>query len=249
MITQDFDVIHQSGPMTTRVSIVIALYNYERHIEETLDSIAAQTARDITIIVVNDRSTDGSLEAAAQWMSANQRLDMGMLLLDHRANSGASIARNTGIGCSKSEFCFMLDADNLLYRRCIEKHLAAVDARPDAVAAYSLIEVFEGDRELFGAGVFAQEGLLHGNFIDVMALYRRSLLIALDGFEKIKFGWEDYDLWLRILESEQIALHIPEITARYRHHRSSVTRTEQNSLNIIDLHKEMLRRHPQLELR
>ena len=248
MITQDAETIYQSGPVATRVSIVIALYNYERHIEEALDSVAAQTMRDLNIIVVNDRSTDKSLDTAAEWMRANRQSGLGMHLLDHRANGGASIARNTGIAASESEFCFMLDADNLLYPRCIEKHVDALDARPDAVAAYSLIEVFEGDLDLLSAGVFAEEGLVNGNFIDVMALYRRATLLDLNGFEKIKYGWEDYDLWLRILESKEIALHIPEITSRYRHHRSSVTRTEQNSKNVIDLHKEMLRRHPQLKL-
>jgi len=248
VITQQTETVYQSGSVANRVSIVIALYNYERHIAETLDSVARQTSRDVSIIVVDDRSTDNSLDTAAAWMRHNRHPQLGMLLLSHRENAGASIARNTGIAAARSEFCFILDADNLLYPRCIEKHLAALDTRSDAAAAYSLIEVFEGDRELFGAGVFAEEGLIHGNFIDIMAMYRRSALLGLNGFEKIKYGWEDYDLWLRLLESNAIALHIPEITARYRHHHSSITRTEQNSTNVLDLHKEMSRRHPQLRL-
>jgi glycosyltransferase involved in cell wall biosynthesis len=248
VITQSAETVFQSGLIGHRVSVVVALYNYERYIAETLDSVAAQTARDVTIIVIDDCSSDRSLQAAAEWMRENQNSGLGMLLLSHRENAGAAIARNTGIAAAHSEFCFVLDADNLLYPRCIEKHVAALDARPDAVAAYSLIEVFEGDRELFGAGVFVEEGLINGNFIDVMALYRRSELLDLKGFEKIKHGWEDYDLWLRILESDAVALHIPEITARYRHHGSSITRTEQNSTSVLDLHKEMLRRHPQLKL-
>jgi glycosyltransferase involved in cell wall biosynthesis len=248
LITQKAETVYEGGTITHRVSVLIALYNYERYIVETLESVAAQTARDITIIVVNDCSTDNSLDVAAGWMRRNAHSGLGMLLLDHAENAGASIARNTGIAAAKSEFCFLLDADNLLYPRCIEKHLEALDVRSDAAAAFSLIEVFEGNRELFGAGVFAEEGLMNGNFIDLMAMYRRSALLELDGFEKIKYGWEDYDLWLRMLESDAIALHIPEITARYRHHHASITRTEQNSTNVLDLHKEMTRRHPRLKL-
>ena len=248
MITQRAETVYQGGSTGHRASVVIALHNYEHHIVETLDSVAAQTAPDLAVIVVDDRSTDNSLETAATWMRQNAHSGLGMLLLSHEENSGPSIARNTGIAAAQSEFCFMLDADNLLYRRCIEKHIAALDARPDAAAAFSLIEIFEGERDLFGAGVFAKEGLINGNFIDIMALYRRSALLELNGFAKIKYGWEDYDLWLRMLESEAIALHIPEITARYRHHRSSITRTEQKSSNVMELHKEMSRRHPWLEL-
>jgi glycosyltransferase involved in cell wall biosynthesis len=248
VITQHADTVYQSGSSGHRVSVVIALYNYERYIAETLDSVAAQTTHDVTIIVVDDRSTDNSLDIAAGWMRRNTHTSLGMLLLQHHENAGAAIARNTGVAAARSEFCFMLDADNLLYPRCIEKHLAALEKRSDAAAAYSLIEVFEGDRELFGAGVFVEEGLMNGNFIDVMALYRRSALLELHGFEKIKYGWEDYDLWLRMLESGAMALHIPEITARYRNHRSSVTRTEQHSTTVLELHREMSRRHPRLRL-
>ena len=248
MITRPAETVYHSGSATHRVSVVIPLHNYARYIAETLDSVAAQTARGVTIIVVDDRSTDDSLETAAEWMRGNRDPQPGMLLLSLDENAGAAIARNTGIAAARSEFCFMLDADNLLYPKCIEKHLAALDARPDAAAAFSLIEVFEGDRELFGAGVFAEEGLINGNHIDNMALYRRSALLELGGFEKIRYGWEDYDFWLRLLESKAIALHIPEITARYRHHHASITRTEQNAANLPELQKEMLKRHPWLEL-
>jgi glycosyltransferase involved in cell wall biosynthesis len=248
VITQDAEMVFRKGSLEPKVTIIIALYNYERHIAEALDSVAAQTAKDCAIVVVNDCSTDRSLQAAEEWMRQDRHSGLGMLLLSHRQNAGAAIARNTGIMSSRSEFCFILDADNILYPRCIEKHLVALDGRPDACAAYGLIEVFDGEQDLFGTGVFAEEGLINGNFIDVMALYRRKKLLDLNGFEKIKHGWEDYDLWLRILEGEGIALHIPEITARYRHHRSSITRTEQNSGSILELHKEMLRRHPQLKL-
>lgn len=248
MITQHAATVYQRGSLARPVSVVIPLYNYERYIVETLDSALAQTARDLAIIVIDDRSTDNSLDAAAGWMRRNQDSGLGMLLLSHRENAGLSIARNTAIAAAQSPFCFMLDADNVLYPRCIEKHLAALESRPDAVAAYSLIEVFGGERDLMGAGVFVEEGLLNGNFIDAMALYRRSALLELSGFEKIKYGWEDYDFWLRILERQQFALHIPEITARYRHHNSSMIRTEQNAGTALKLHKEILRRHPQLKL-
>lgn len=250
MITQAAETLYESGSIAHRVAVVIALYNYEHYIVETLDSVSAQTMRDVTIVVVNDRSTDNSLKITEAWMRRNHDCGMGMLLLSHSENAGASLARNTGIAAvSEAEFCFLLDADNLLYPRCLEKHVAALDARPDAAAAYSLIEIFDGERDLFGAGVFTEDGLKRGNFIDLMALYRRSTLIGLNGFEKIRYGWEDYDLWLRLLESGQFALHLPEITSRYRHHLASITRTEQLSSTVLELHKNMTRRHPWLELK
>lgn len=250
MIAQAAEIVWQSGSVAHRVAVVVPLYNYEGYIAETLDSVAKQTMRDVTLVVVNDCSTDNSLKAAAEWMHRNRDTDIGMVLLNHDENAGVSIARNTGIAMvAEAEFCFMLDADNLLYPRCIEKLVAALDARPDAAVAYSLIEVFGGERDLLGAGVFVKEGLKHGNFIDVMALYRRQTLLDLNGFEKIRYGWEDYDLWLRMIARGRIALHLPEITSRYRHHRASMIRTQQPPKNLKELRRNMTRRHAWLDLK
>jgi glycosyltransferase involved in cell wall biosynthesis len=171
------------------------------------------------------------------------------MLVRNRANAKLSITRNTGIAYAQADYCFMLDADNILYPRCIEKLRLALAARADADAAYSLLEVFEGARDVIGAGVFTREGLIHGNFIDAMAMFRRKMLIELDGYEHMPHGWEDYDLWLRLIETGRIALHVPEILARYRQHGSSMLRTETNvNRNIATLHTFMQERHPWLEL-
>lgn len=249
MMTQETDLVFERGARDNSVSIIIPLYNYAHHVVETLNSVSAQTSDEITVIVVDDCSTDNSVDTVRQWMQGARHSQMGMVLARNRANAKLSITRNTGIALSRSDYCFMLDADNILYPRCIEKHVDALGARPDADAAYSLLEVFEGQADVIGAGVFTRDGLRHGNFIDAMALFRRSMLLAMDGYENIRYGWEDYDLWLRMVKEDKIALHIPEILARYRQHNSSMLRTETNiNNNIKFLHDLMKKRHEWLEL-
>lgn len=249
MLTQESDLVFERGARDNRVSIIIPLYNYAHHVVETLDSVLAQSTDDISLIVVDDCSTDNSVDTVRQWMQRAGRSRMGMMLVSNRANAKLSISRNTGIALSRSDYCFMLDADNILFPRCIEKHVEALSARPDADAAYSLLEVFEGQADVIGAGVFTRDGLRHGNFIDAMALFRRSMLLAMGGYENIRYGWEDYDLWLRMVDEDRIALHIPEILARYRQHNNSMLRTETNvNKNIQFLHDFMKKRHEWLEL-
>ena len=97
--------------------------------------------------------------------------------------------------------------------------------------------------------MFDRAALRHGNFIDAMAMVRRSVLLELGGFAHIEHGWEDYDFWLRLCESGQVAIHLPEILSRYREHAASMLRTNTNLPNhIARLHAEMKRRHPWLEL-
>jgi glycosyltransferase involved in cell wall biosynthesis len=246
---QDCNIVFECGEMARRVSVIVPLYNYAHFIEATLDSVVAQTERDVALIVIDDCSSDASVPTVATWMERQGNDGIGLRLCRNQTNARLSITRNTGIAQAQSPYCFMLDADNLLYPRCIEKHAAALDDRPEADAAYSLIEVFEGDTDVMGAGVFCREGFRHGNFVDAMAMIRTNILNELKGYTDIRHGWEDYDLWLRMVEADRTVLHIPEILSRYRQHQSSMLRTQTNvARNIRELHRDMTQRHPWLAL-
>ncbi len=250
MIIQDARTLFESGPRETRVTVVVPLYNYEKHIRETLDSVAAQTFRDIAIVVVDDCSTDSSAAVAEAWMRDHVDQGLSLYLRQNHKNAKLSITRNTGIDFARSEMCFMLDADNVLYPRCIETHVEALDSRPDASAAYSLIEVFEARKSLIGNSAFAASELKYGNYIDAMAMIRRDVLLEMGGYRHMRHGWEDYELWLRFCEADRFAIHIPEILSRYREHGSSMLRTQTNvSKNIAEVHETISSMHPWVELR
>ena len=231
------------------VSVIVPLYNYERYVVETLDSVLAQTHRDLVLVVVDDCSTDRSGEVVQAWMAAHRSAGIGFALLQNEANARLAATRNTGIDFAQTEYCFFLDADNTIYPRCIEKHVLALATRPDADAAYGLIEVFGGRAGIMGAGVFERSALSQRNYIDAMAMFRRRSLLTCGGFRHIDHGWEDYDLWLRLCEDNRPIIHIPEILSRYREHKASMLRTDTNLPDHIrNLHVEMTRLHPWLDL-
>lgn len=249
LITAPHDTVFAAGEGARAVSVIVPLHNYRRYIAEALDSVMAQTCRDIELVVVDDASTDASLAVARAWMERHAGGDLKLLLLAHRANADAAITRNTGIAAASGACCFFLDADNLLYPRCIARHLAALSARPDMMAAYAMIEVFGAEPALMGGNAFARERLARGNYIDTMAMVRRDWLMAAGGFAAIPHGWEDYDLWLRLCEAEGEAIMIPEILSRYRYHYASKERTR----NFREEHNrrmraEIQRRHTWVEL-
>ncbi len=250
MRTQTTDLIFSAGSLDHRVSVIVPLYNYEKYIVDTLESVVNQSWSDLTIIVVDDCSRDESAEIVKNWMQrCAASSSLGLFLLRNKQNVRLATTRNTGVAFSQSEYCFFLDADNLLYPRCIEKHVEALDARADCPAAYGLIEVFDADTGIIGAEVFDRARLKHGNYIDAMAIVRRESLLALGGYHDIRHGWEDYDLWLRICEHDHIALQIPEILSRYRVHSASMLRTTTNkSKNIRELKRNMTKLHPWLDL-
>lgn len=249
MKTQETQILFEQGTREKAISVVVPLYNYEDKILETLDSVESQSCRDVCLIVVDDCSTDGSAKVVEAWMKTKTASNLSFVLARNRGNARLAVTRNTGISLSKSFACFFLDADNILLRRCLEKHLAALRQRSDAAAAYSLIEVFDCQSDVIGAGVFHRSVLRHGNYIDAMSMIRTDVLYQLDGYHHIEHGWEDYDLWLRFCETNMFAIHIPEILSRYREHKASMLRTQTNiSENIRELRANIKHLHPWIDL-
>lgn len=213
-------------------TVIIPLYNYENYIIETLDSVADQTFDNLSLLIVNDKSSDRSLEIALDWLSDNHRSFSRATIISHVENQGLSISRNTGIHFSNTPFLFFLDADNIIYRDCIIKHVKALH-NSSAAFSYSIIEKFGDEQGLMGTECFSQDELARGNYIDAMACIRKSVLTEMDGYTVMigKYGWEDYELWLRMCENKYFGIHIPQILSRYRVHNNSMLHTETNSIN------------------
>lgn len=249
MIVQDSEVCFDWGCDWSEVSVVIPLHNYDSYIVETLNTVLLQSIPDLSLIVVDDCSTDSSNAVAGHWMKQFGSRFHRCVLLRNRQNAKLAITRNTGADYSKSDLLFFVDADNLLYPPCLQRHRDVLHASPDAKAAYSLIEVFDADVGIMGAGVFSKDRLKYGNHVDAMAMLRRDFLLSIGGYRDIRFGWEDYDLWLRMCELEEFAIQIPQILSRYRVHQKSMLRTLTNvNDNHIKLRDNMMALHPWLEL-
>ncbi|KQM18283.1 hypothetical protein ASE49_08645 [Novosphingobium sp. Leaf2] len=249
MKIQTTNTIFKRGDLARKVSVIVPLHNYAYLIEQTLATVAAQSLKDIALIVVDDASTDDSLTVVERWMRDDAPDHLACVLLTNVSNAGLSVTRNTGIAQSRSEYCFFLDADNLLFPRCLEKHVRALDARQDCVGAYSILEEFGSVSQLIGANVFDKNRLKKGNYIDAMTMLRRDAIERLEGFLPIKHGWEDYELWLRLCEAQERLLHLPEVLSRYRHHQKSMLRQQTNvGQNIDDLHRNIEQLHPWVQL-
>ncbi len=202
-----------------RVSVICPLYNHARVVGRALASLAAQGFADWELVVCDDASTDGSVEAVEAFMADHPSLPA--LLVRHPVNRGLPAAtRNTALSVARGEYLLALDSDNELYPHCLERLVGALDADPGAAFAYGILEQFDRSGPLGLSGFFGwePERLVQDNYIDALALIRRSALAELDGYSEDRrlFGWEDYDLWCRIAERGGRAAHVPEIVARYR---------------------------------
>ncbi len=122
---------------TVELSVVIPVYNRERELERALASIAAQTHPVAEVVIVDDRSTDRSVEVATSFQGPFE-----LVVLRHTHNAGASAARNTGLAAARGRWIAFLDSDDAWLPEKIERQLRQLgDSRPDDLVLLSRVIV------------------------------------------------------------------------------------------------------------
>jgi glycosyltransferase involved in cell wall biosynthesis len=233
-----------------RVTVAITLYNYGHTVVSALESVRAQHLADIDLVVVDDGSTDDGDALVVEWMSRHAPRFGRCVLVRHGQNQGLAGARNQAFQMAATPFVFVLDADNQLYPRCLHRCLELAE-RSDADAVYTLIEVFGDERGIMGTDLWDVQSLVRQNYIDAMALVRRTAWRTVGGYRRMPAqGWEDYDFWLKFAEAGLAVHRLPEILCRYRKHHQSMLRQETNAAeNIGRLRDDMRLHHPAFESR
>ena len=160
-----------------------------------------------------------------------------MLLVKKSSNTGLADARNLGLERARGQYVFVLDADNWIYPACLRSlHAAIVSGREAAV--YGIIRRFDEETGeslgLLSAYDWNVQELVRGPYIDAMALFDRQAVAAVGGYSTELldtgwFGWEDYDLWLKLARAGQRCKLVPSILSAYRVHPGSMIHRTNNS--------------------
>ena len=235
---------------TPAVSVVIPLFNQGHYLRDAIDSVVS-AAHDpelpIEVVIVDDHSTDSSLRVAQQLLDELPWLPI--TLVARAANGGLPSARNTGFARARGRYVFALDADNLLYPNGLVALARHLDEAPDdVVAAYGLLERFDetGALGLTSHLPWDPDLLVHGAFIDAMAMFRKDAWLELGGYSEADgiYGWEDYDLWLATAERGRRASLVTSVVGRYREQPGSMRKISDIDMatNFVTLRE----RHPRL---
>jgi glycosyltransferase involved in cell wall biosynthesis len=219
---------HQNDEVGPIVTVAISLYNYKDYIISCLESVKAQTILLVDLIVVDDCSNDGSSQLVYKWLMENGERFSRYYLLRHRKNLGLPSARNSAFFKSKTEYVFVLDADNMLYPMCLERLISALD-HCDASFAYCYLEKFGELYGLQNTKAWNPASFQYGNAIDAMVLLRKSIWQRVGGYSTTQvLGWEDFELWFKVAKVGGWGVLVPEILARYRVHYTSMLHTVTN---------------------
>jgi glycosyltransferase involved in cell wall biosynthesis len=239
------------------VSVIMASYNSARFIPEALDSVLGQTYGDLELVVVDDCSSDGTLDILADY-SARSSGRMRWIGKDQR--EGPCRARNDALDATQGLLVAWMDHDDLWQPTKIEEQVDLLRRRPDVGMVYTYFDAFDSDtghplpwrdaQRDFEGDVLA-ELLLTGCFIgSVTTMFRREAMARSGGrLRERDFSiGDDYYLWLVIALDWQTA-RIPRPLARYRRHSSNESARMSEELDIarwrVDLVAEFLMEFPE----
>lgn len=193
-------------------SVIIPLYNKAPYVAKAIESVLGQTYRDFEVIVIDDGSTDQSLEVAKTFENKS-------ITIVSQSNSGVSTARNNGVKLAKYPYICFLDADDWWHPTFLEEMKRLITDFPDAGIYGSGYYIVKNGQERI-APIGVPQGFEQG-IIDYCEVYAKTLCMPLTsisvvipkhifdeekGFKsQLKFG-EDFDLWIRIALKHKVIL-------------------------------------------
>jgi glycosyltransferase involved in cell wall biosynthesis len=192
------------------IDVVVPCYEYGRFLRECVDSVLSQGIGDIKVLIVDNASTDNSLEVARQLATEDSRIEV----VAHPRNVGATASYNEGIDWASAEYLVLLDADDLLAPGCLARALACMEAHREVSFTYGIeafrladgtIQVHPQDSgearwQLTAGGEFiAQICRFPKNQVGAPTVVRRTSMQKRIGYYRPSLPYtDDLEMWLRL---------------------------------------------------
>ena len=225
------------------VSVIIPCYNAEKYIVETIQSVISQTYENLEIIVINDGSTDRSVELIQTIIDPRCKL----ISVE---NGGVSKARNIGIKASKGDFIAFLDADDLYQKTNIEEKIVFLQQHPSLALVHSFEEVFDSESKQIIEIAKGKKGKVLNTLLSLKekvihspssVVIRRELLDKIGGFNEKLSTSADWEFWVRSAKQSSFGM-LPKALTKYRIHDAqmhmNVSKMEHDMLLSFQLHKD-----------
>jgi glycosyltransferase involved in cell wall biosynthesis len=230
-------MMHSANPL---VSTIVLSYNQSRFVLETLESVKAQTYKATQLIIVDDRSSDNSVETIEHWLQEN---GVHCEFIRHNKNQGVCRSFNDALAGASGKYISAVASDDVWLPDKIARQVEIMESQPDHVGMlYS--DAFQMDEhgnplpEMFIAAhrklPEMPQGqvlntLLEGNFIPGMTTLIRRSCYDVVGLYDENLRWEDWDMWMRLARHYSF-LYSPIPSAKYRHHDKSLSHSDPGRL-------------------
>ena len=189
---------------------------------------------------------DGSTDPAT--LDAFAALEADGVRVVHQENTGLPGARMRGLAETSAPYVFPLDSDDLLEAATLPAMADALDAAPGAAAAFGDYAEFGGPEDLVRAVPDRLDPfrVAYVNEYPVSALFRRTALEHVGGWKAIRWGYEDWDLWMGLAEAGLPAVHVGTGRITYRRRLHGTRMLTAAKANHREIYRTLKGRHPRL---
>ncbi len=199
------------------VTVLMAVYNGERHLREAVESVLGQTMKDFEFLVIDDGSTDGSPSILSSYSDPRLRV------VRNERNLGLIASLNRGLTEARGEWIARADDDDVNDPRRLELQLAKLQRDAADICFAETVDIYPGGVEVpgpYGRLTWAQRRWL-AQFRNAFGAhpavcFRKEKIVALGGYSTEFFSSEDYELWDRCLAAGLEFSYLPERLVRHR---------------------------------
>lgn len=214
-----------------KVTVLMAVYNGEKFLRPSIESVLSQTYADFEFLIIDDASSDGTLEII------NSYKDPRIRIICNEKNQGTGFSRNKGILNSKGEYIAVLDADDIMYPERIAKQVLFLDEHPEIVLIGGAYDVIDQEGRWVQAIFHPTESivirwkLLFNNPIATSTtMFRKYAALEVGGYDQNLRIAEDYAFYVKLAEKYLIS-QIREKISAYRINTVGLTSTAPEQLH------------------
>lgn len=217
------------------VSIVTPVYNVEKFIEETMDSVRAQSFEDWELLLVEDGSKDQTVSVILDYLERTGDGRIRMVRMEQ--NGGAARARNRGVLEARGRYVAYLDADDLWEPEKLEKQIRFMEER-DAAFSFTGYEFADENGKGLGKIVKVPETIDYKEALKNTTIFTSTVMFDLEKLSKDELEMpmiksEDTALWWSILRKGTIAHGLNENLVRYRRAGKSLSSNKLEAVRRI----------------
>ena len=213
---------------TPKISIVLPCYNGAKMLGDAIESVQKQTFKDWELIIVNDCSTDNTLEIALSYAAKDGRIRV----FSNDKNSKLPATLNHGFREARGEYWTWTSDDNLLLPTMLEEMAAFLDEHTDVGFVVGDEEVIDMEGKVLDTHIIPDDVALRlplNSLTGACFMYRAEVAIGIGEYREDLFLVEDYEYFLRLNDNCKLA-HLQRVLYQYRTNPGSLTATKQKEI-------------------
>ena len=208
------------------ISVVMPVYNGEKYLKQSIESVIRQSYKEWELIIVNDCSTDSSRDI----MQSYADIDSRIRIVDNSSNLKLPMSLNAGFREARGNYLTWTSDDNLYKANALEELAGYLENNPEIGLVYSDMDFVDASLNFIREQCLEPQMLLYADCVGASFMYRREVLDKVGEYDPNMFLVEDYEYWIRISEQFKIG-HLNKNLYTYRVHDSSLTGTRKKDIN------------------